>query len=365
MANVDRLINYNQGAQIIERLGAIRDVLDKEDVNFATCRDTTFLELVKAADRGDIDLVNDCGWTVGDVRDIYLNFPDNDYSIGFTQNGYFRPQHAKLVILDTGNNSYDLVTPTESGRTKTNIMIGLFGVVQTGGPVAAYMGTNYTNASPRPSGYDYAMTFKGDYEYLIENGGTSNNTDYNHFINDIMRNNNLYLAYFPEYLQKSGVIKPFYSTYAHHIGDETAETFEVSTVERKLEVPSLSEYTGIADLDGSKKQFEYFKVPRNRIDSYDGSSLTSPDYYKRFTRSIKQYHAQYVYTYTSGSITKKSLTYRSFYNVLKETDGSVYEPRLPGDTTEPGNTGYFYYNYSIYKRCYVSPPTRATFFFCI
>lgn len=120
MANTDRLINYDQGERMAAALERIASGGDSDDTSWGGVSDAKLRELIAASDAGDIDLANDLGWTLGDVRYFHVNTFVLDPERG--DYGVVVEHLLPLFLLDTDH--YDLVTPTAGGRTKSAFVVG-------------------------------------------------------------------------------------------------------------------------------------------------------------------------------------------------------------------------------------------------
>lgn len=106
-----------------------------EIVPWSTGTDEQIVKLVQAADEGRIDLYEDCGWRVGDERQVPLS------AMAATGVGESHvAQTATLVLLHQG--LYDLVTATSSGRNKCSFVVGLKNSLKETG----YMNSTNTNS---------------------------------------------------------------------------------------------------------------------------------------------------------------------------------------------------------------------------
>lgn len=114
-----------------------------EATSWENATDEKIDELLTASEAGEIDLVRDYGWMVGDERTITLNaIPatggsgTETYTVGETQ----AQQEITLVLMDTDH--YELVTPTSGGRTKSEFVVGVKDALANTG----YMNSTNTNA---------------------------------------------------------------------------------------------------------------------------------------------------------------------------------------------------------------------------
>ena len=86
--------------------------------SFGSLTDKQLVDLVAAADRGEIDLYEDAGWRVGDERRVTLSaMPAANVQETHVS------QTVTLVLLDRG--VYTLTNAVSSGRTKCSFVVGL------------------------------------------------------------------------------------------------------------------------------------------------------------------------------------------------------------------------------------------------
>lgn len=133
---------------------------------WANGTDQQIADLIAAADRGEVDLYADCGWRVGDERQINISYiPKNSTYDGVTwsvsENTYATT--ATLVLMDGGStsetgsafigsaaSSYQLVTSVKNknGTTRTNpsFIVGFKRYISSGSTIR-YMNQTDTNVN--------------------------------------------------------------------------------------------------------------------------------------------------------------------------------------------------------------------------
>ena len=105
---------------------------------FATATDEEIRQMVEAADNGDIDLYDDCGWRVGQEHTTTLgaiaasgSYDGTSWTVGEAQS----EQQITLVLMQKG--LYDLVTPVSAKgggtRTKCSFVVGVKNCLETYG----------------------------------------------------------------------------------------------------------------------------------------------------------------------------------------------------------------------------------------
>ena len=112
-------VNFN-----VKRYGSIGD--------WANASDETIVNMVAAADRGEINLRD--YWNVGDVRTVHLNNISKDSgSIVLAQ----PEQTIQLVLMhdSISDTKYTLTTPTESRRTRPSFVVGQKNCLQNLSPL--------------------------------------------------------------------------------------------------------------------------------------------------------------------------------------------------------------------------------------
>lgn len=85
---------------------------------FSSAPDSVIDYVLTLVDDGKLDPENDLGWTIGDERVVHLSAINaGTYNVAHAE------QNVTLVIMDTDH--YDLETPTESGQTKSKLVLGV------------------------------------------------------------------------------------------------------------------------------------------------------------------------------------------------------------------------------------------------
>ena len=117
---------------------------------FAEATDGEIIQMVQAADAGQIDLAEDCGWEVGQEHTITLPAipKSGEYDGNYWGIDYDHPlQQATLVLMAKGSDqTYDFVTPVKSkdgtNRIKPAFIVGLKNSLK----IRGQLNTSGTNA---------------------------------------------------------------------------------------------------------------------------------------------------------------------------------------------------------------------------
>lgn len=86
---------------------------------FVTATESEIVSMVDAADNGWIDLYNDCGWRVGQERDVSLSAMEATAGVGESHIA----QTVTFVLMNKGGKT--LTTPVASGRTACSFIVGM------------------------------------------------------------------------------------------------------------------------------------------------------------------------------------------------------------------------------------------------
>ena len=124
----ERLINHDDGIAINQSLIALNNSIinrgrDKTKTPmFGSCSDAELVEAIQKADAGQIDLENDYGWAVGDMRVVGLN---SILNVPITSKGGYTATY-NLTPLNTGGVIMTLVSKEHydlSGGGKCNFAV--------------------------------------------------------------------------------------------------------------------------------------------------------------------------------------------------------------------------------------------------
>ena len=183
-------------------------------VSWAAGTDAEIVSMVKAADKGLIDLKD--YWNVGDVRKVMLSETE-----GCERYTSHSRQETEFVLMNAGGKT--LLTPTESGRTTCSFIVGLKDCLKEEDKI------------------NKEDTNKGGWE----------NSDIREWCNDGFAQS------IPQSLQP--IFKNFVnSTYAD---GKIAETTDLFALPAEVEVYGSTKYSA----QGEGTQFELYKNPLNRI----------------------------------------------------------------------------------------------------
>ena len=116
---------------------------------FEQATDEEIIQMVQAADAGQIDLADDCGWEVGQEHMITLpaiaksgEYDGQSWSVGEEQ----PEQRVTLVLMDIGENqTFNLVSPVKdrdgNDRIKPKFIVGLKNSLSISGYIGSYAGS--------------------------------------------------------------------------------------------------------------------------------------------------------------------------------------------------------------------------------
>ena len=116
------------------------------ELSWSNASDDNIVSLINASDAGRIDLVEDCGWEVGDIREVQLSAME---ATGVSESHVAQTVQLALVAKDTGVQdvsnpcyNYQYVTPIEGGRTYPKFIVQqVEGLKESG-----YMNSSSSNA---------------------------------------------------------------------------------------------------------------------------------------------------------------------------------------------------------------------------
>jgi len=134
--------NYTYSFEIDAFYNYTITITDYPKSSWGLYSDAEIASLVAQSDAGTIDLYNDCGWRIGDERNVSISaiaasgtYGGTSWTVGEAQ----AAQKITLVLMD--RNHYTLASATAGGRTKDAFVVGTKNALSTGG----YMNSTATN----------------------------------------------------------------------------------------------------------------------------------------------------------------------------------------------------------------------------
>lgn len=265
------MVTQGQGEKAITFLNKIIAQKGMSATSWAGASDEDLVTIISMADNGEIDLVNDLGWAVGDTRDVlvqsfYTPLQGSDQMIA---------AYIRMVLADTDH--FDLVTPTASGRTKSNFVV---------------IGTDcFTSVSGSGSNNYYSRI-----SYLVDQSNTSgtypdglnwSDCQLRTVLNEVVHETCL------------GVLKPIFKEFYVNTGKQL--TNEIETTPEWVTIPSTKEifgesgsgsiyihgstpvssgnqnYTVISDAEyNATSQLQYFEASTHRVIDYSKNIYNMP-----------------------------------------------------------------------------------------
>lgn len=177
-----------------------KPVIPRKPFNEASLKE--IVQMVKAADRGELNLINDCGWEIGQEKQLILpevkpvTYEEN-YSYTETQ----PEQEITLVLMDTGENivkdpDLTLVKPIkDSSNNNINVphfVVGCKHILQEQGPITV---RNNTTRASSPNPYIHSARRIWCNSNLVSSMMYTKDKDSNDTINlmDIFKEFNIFL----------------------------------------------------------------------------------------------------------------------------------------------------------------------------